>query len=73
MINIQQDKPRLNNSEAAIFIGCSPSTMKISRVTGRLLGKPAPTYRKLGKKVVYDLTVLHEWLEQFTNQKNTAA
>lgn len=73
MLNNQYEKPRLNSSEAAIFIGCSSSTMKISRVTGRLLGKAAPTYRKLGKKVVYDLTVLQEWLEQFANQKNTAA
>ncbi len=73
MLNKMKDKPRLSNSEAAIFIGCSPSTMKISRVTGRLLGKAAPSYRKLGKKVAYDLTILQEWLEQFANQKNTAA
>ena len=68
-----QKKPRLSTKEAAEFIGCSPTTLIISRVQGRetLFGKPAPAYRKIGRKVVYDLVVLEEWLEQFEPQNKT--
>jgi len=63
---------RLNTKAAAAFLGCSPSTLKISRVTGTLLGSKAPPYRKLGRKVVYDHEALHNWLDQFQPRTNTA-
>lgn len=64
--------PRLNNSESADFLCFSPTTLKLSRVTGTLAGVPAPTYRKLGRKVVYDRAVLEQWVNQFEQQSNTA-
>ncbi len=64
---------RLDTNQAAEFIGFKPSTLKISRVTGMLAGVNSPEYRKLGRKVVYDRTVLVEWMNQFKNQANTAA
>lgn len=67
------DDPRFTTHQAARFIGCAPSTLKISRVTGTLLGRRAPAYRKLGRKVVYDRDVLQAWLEQFGTRTNTAA
>jgi len=67
------DKPRYSTGQAAAFIGCAPSTLKISRVTGTLLGSKAPPYRKLGRKVVYDRDALQAWLEQFGTRTNTAA
>jgi len=64
---------RLDTNHSATFIGCAPTSLKLSRVTGTLGGVAAPMYRKIGRKVVYDLTVLVEWLEQFENQPNTAS
>jgi len=66
-------QPRLNTHESAKELGFASITLRMSRVTGTLAGCPAPTYRKIGRKVVYDRVVLSEWLEQFANQPNTAA
>ncbi|MEH6559569.1 MAG: hypothetical protein V7708_17370 [Oceanicoccus sp.] len=65
--------PRLDTICAASFIGCAPSTLKISRVTGRLLGRAAPQFIKYGKKVVYDRDTLQVWIDQFGTRNNTAA
>lgn len=66
-------QPRLDTKQAAGFLGFAVSTLKISRVTGTLAGVKAPAYRKLGRKVVYDTSILEDWLGQFGNQPNTAA
>jgi hypothetical protein len=65
-------KERLSTKEAADFFGCAESTLKISRVTGLLLGSPAPTYYKIGRKVSYSRTTCQGWLDQFSPQKSTA-
>jgi hypothetical protein len=65
--------PRLNSHESAKELGFASTTLRMSRVTGTLAGCPAPTYRKIGRKVVYDRVVIDEWLAQFSNQPNTAA
>jgi hypothetical protein len=62
-----------NTHECAGELGFASSTIRMSRVTGILAGVPAPTYRKIGRKVVYDRVVLDEWLSQFANQANTAS
>ena len=62
-----------NTHECAGDLGFASSTIRMSRVTGILAGVPAPTYRKIGRKVVYDRVVLEEWLSQFANQANTAS
>jgi len=71
MKNIQL-QPHLDTHESAYHIGLASNTVRISRVSGTLCGVPAPTYRKIGRKVVYDRLVLDQWLEQFANQQNTA-
>ena len=58
LTNYQLEPTRLSTIEAAPFVGCAPSTLKISRVTGKLLGHPAPEYIKFSKKVVYDRDTL---------------
>jgi len=63
---------RYDTKAAADFLGCSPSTLKISRVTGRLLGSKAPAYRKIGRKVIYDHETIHSWFNQFQPRNNTA-
>jgi len=68
-----QLQPHLDTHESAYHIGLASNTVRISRVSGTLCGVPAPTYRKIGRKVVYDRLVLDQWLEQFANQQNTAS
>ena len=65
--------PHLSSKNAAKYTCCADSTMKISRVTGMLLGYPAPSYRKIGRKVIYDKAVLDAWLDQFGTKNNTAS
>jgi hypothetical protein len=65
--------PHCDTHGAAFRLGFGSSTMRVSRVTGTLAGVPAPTYRKIGRKVVYDRIVLDKWMEQFANQQNTTA
>ena len=56
-------KARLNTNEAAEFIGCAVSTLKISRCSGTLLGATAPRFLKLGtRKVLYEQSDLEEFL-----------
>ena len=71
MQNSVTSKPRLDTLEAADFIGCASITIRISRGTGSLLGNPAPAYRKIGRKVVYDRGVLQAWIDQFELRNNT--
>lgn len=63
----------VDTHQCSTLLGFAASTIRISRVTGTLAGFAAPTYRKIGRKVVYDRVVLDEWLTQFSNQQNTAA
>ena len=64
---------RLNETQAAAFLGFQPSTIRKSRSTGLLAGVPAPRYLKLGKRVLYQVSVLNDWLGQFPEIQNTAA
>lgn len=66
------DKPRLNTVEAAIYLNCSPYTLRRSRSTGTLFGVQAPAYIKRGRKVDYELKTLEEFQSQFIEQLNTA-
>ena len=49
----------LNVQEAARFLGLSVSTLNKMRMTGA--GAP---YRKLGRRVLYDLRELEEWARE---------
>ena len=62
---------RLDTRQAAAFLGVQPSSLKYSRHTGQLCGVTTPAYRKLGRRVIYDLDVLQQWLDQFELQTNT--
>lgn len=69
---INFDKPRFSDHEAAAFIGCSSYTLKRSRTTGTLLGVEAPVHVKMGRMVRYERATLEEWLSQFPEYANTA-
>ncbi|MGS2724823.1 helix-turn-helix domain-containing protein [Porticoccus sp. GXU_MW_L64] len=63
---------RLNSEEAAKYLGFTANTMRWSRSIGKLAGVEHPRYKKIGRKVSYDLESLDEWLAQFKEQTNTA-
>ena len=52
--------------EAAKFVGLAPSTLAKLRLNGN-----GPTYCKLGRRVVYRLTDLEQWL-QSRNTRDTS-
>jgi len=66
------DKTHFNDDEAAAFINVSPRTLRKSRVTGKLLGKPAPKFRKRGRKVDTAREELEKFNAQFSEYENTA-
>jgi len=65
---------RYTTKDAAAYLGCcSSNSIKQSRHTGILLGVDAPAYIKIGGwAVVYKKETLDQWLDQFTEQNNTA-
>ena len=66
------EKLYYGNNEAAVIVGAASNSLKQSRNSGVLFGKPAPRYEKRGKKVIYRLNTLREFNEQFNEQQNTA-
>jgi|GEM_PF-1005830 len=59
-------------SLAAKYLGCAPTTLRKSRVTGELFGCPAPVFLKMGRAVRYQGTAIAAFLEQFAPSRNTA-
>ena len=49
--------PVINNSDAARHLGLSESTLNKLRLTGG-----GPTYIKLGRRVLYDMKDLEDWI-----------
>lgn len=63
---------RLNEAQAAQYLGFSQSTLRKSRTTGELGGVDAPKYLKMGWRVFYPLAELDIWLSQFSPVSSTA-
>lgn len=62
--------------EAAVFphlIAAQPSTARKARVTGVLLGRPAPRFVKRGRSVRYRLSDVLAWLAAADSHGSTAA
>ena len=59
------------SSEAAKAIGVSPVTVKMSRCTGKLLGKPAPKFLKMGRLIRYEPSAIQDWIKQFRSFSTT--
>ncbi len=55
----------MKEKDAAEYLGWSRSSLKQSRVTGKLAGVASPKYVKIGYSVRYKLSTLKEWLKQF--------
>jgi hypothetical protein len=64
--------PLLSEDEAARVVGSATSTLKQSRHTGMLFGRPAPRFRLMGKSPRYLLSTLHKFRNQFPDYANTS-
>ena len=65
---------RLNTSDAAEFLGVAPESLKRSRWSGVLWGRPAPAFVKEGRgNVRYLRSTLEEWLQGSKEYTSTAA
>ena len=64
--------PMLSDHEAAPVVGASKNTLKQSRHTGLLFGKPSPTFIKCGRSARYKLSALIEFRDQFPEYNNTS-
>lgn len=62
----------LNDKSAAPILGIARSTLKQSRHTGILFGRPAPPFTKLGRSARYKLSALLEFRDQFPEYRNTS-
>jgi hypothetical protein len=63
-----EDERLYGNKISADILNVSPSALRNSRYTGRLLGVPAPPYVKRGPTVSYKGRTLREWNDQFPEQ-----
>jgi predicted DNA-binding transcriptional regulator AlpA len=57
--NLGQSYPKINTGEAAAHVGIASSTL----VKLRMIGE-GPSYIKIGRRVVYDLSDVDEWLSR---------
>ncbi|MDA1371709.1 MAG: hypothetical protein O2971_13240 [Proteobacteria bacterium] len=64
--------PLLCDQEAAQVLGTTSASLKQSRYTGQLFGKPAPRFMKMGRSARYRLSVLLRFRDQFPEYQNTS-
>lgn len=67
-------RPRcLDEEQASIYVGMSVSFLQKSRCTGATGGQtPGPLFKKIGKRVVYDIADLDAWLDSFRSYRHNA-
>lgn len=70
--NQLSDQPTFDTHQAAAFLGVAYVTMRNSRTTGLLCGVKTPSFRKIGRRVVYLRTDLEAWLNNLPAYNNTA-
>ncbi len=70
--SFDQVDPLLGDTEAAKVLGSTNSSMKQSRYTGQLFGRPAPKFIKMGRSAKYKLSTLLTFRDQFPEFQNTA-
>lgn len=64
--------PLLNDVQAASIIGTTGASLKQSRYTGLLFGKPAQKFLKMGKSAKYKLSTLQAFVDQFSEFQSTS-
>lgn len=64
--------PLLDDRATALALGLSSFTVKKSRSTGTLLGRPTIPFLKMGKSIKYRQEDVQAWLSQFDTYANTS-
>lgn len=62
----------MNTDEASGYLKVAMNSLKLSRHSGMLCGRKAPPFRKMGRKVVYFIEDLDNWLEELPVYTNTS-
>jgi hypothetical protein len=62
----------LTSEEYAPLVGTTSASLKQSRYTGVLFGRPAPRFLKMGRAVRYTLSSGIEFRSQFPDYRNTS-
>jgi len=71
--NIIEIKPRTCTTKtAAAYIGIPEATLKKSRSTGLLFGRPTPVYKKSANGVLYEFSVLDKWIDDMPQYENAS-
>jgi hypothetical protein len=60
-----------DSKQAAKYLCVSEISIRNSRITGLLGGIKAPSFRKIGRKVIYLKSDLDSWLESLPAFENT--
>lgn len=73
----QNLKPTFSTKQAANYLSISEISLRASRSSGLLGSQKAPTFRKVGSKVIYLKTDLDNWIQSLpvfinTSQANLA-
>ncbi len=66
------DARGLSSTPAAAYLGCSTSSLNHSRLTGELLGVPAPPFVRAGRTVLYLRDDPDTWLESLPRHRHVA-
>ncbi len=69
---MQRYEKFLKNVDAAEILGVAPSTLKQSRHTGQLFGRPAPPFLRCGRNIRYKFSALASFSDQFAEYQNTS-
>ena len=66
------DKPFLTTEEVAIVLCTNASTIRASRSSGMLYGRPAPIAKIINpRKIVYSSAVIKEWMDDIPDSRIT--
>lgn len=68
----QNLKPTFCTKQAANYLSISEISLRASRSSGLLGGQKAPSFRKIGRKVIYLKSELDEWIKSLPTYINTS-
>lgn len=63
----------LDEENAAVYVGMSVSFLQKARCNGPTGNRtPGPAFKKIGKRVIYDIADLDAWLDSFKSYRHNA-
>ena len=71
MAVLNQALQNLSEKQVNQEFGIPHNSLRISRTSGVLWGQQAPSYIKIGHRVLYKRKVIEDWFAQFESVNNT--